>query len=107
LEKKMIFQTKAFQIAVVISAAFPLFTSTASAQSAPNAPQYRTGTTNIPTSSLLPRGSTTGTALNGNTQLSVPLSNSNTYVYGQNASTAPSRGQPASMGGVIGVGRTF
>lgn len=76
------------------------------AQTAPDAPQYQPGTTNIPNTNLLPQGSTTGTALNGNTQLSVPLGG-NAYGFGQNASTPPSPGQPATMGGVVGVGTTF
>jgi hypothetical protein len=79
---------------------------TVNAQTAPNGPQYQSGTTNIPNSALLPRGSTTGTALNGNRQLSVPTGR-NTYVYGQDASTSPSRGQPGSFGGVAGVGLRF
>src|SRR4051812_30627989 len=76
------------------------------AHTAPDAPQYLPGTTNIPNTNLLPQGSTTGAALNGNTQLSVPLGG-NAYGFGQNASTPPSPGQPAGVGGVVGVGTTF
>ena len=106
----MIFQSKMLQVAAVASVAVALATGVASAQSAPkapNAPQYQTGTTNIPISALAPRGTTTGTALNGNTQISVPIPRSNYYGYGQDASSQPSRGQPASVGGVVGFGRTF
>lgn len=106
----MIFQSKMLQIAAVASVVVVLVTGAASAQSgpkAPNAPQYQAGTTSIPTSALAPRGTTTGTALNGNTQISVPIPNSNYYGYGQNSSSDPSRGQPASVGGVVGFGRTF
>jgi hypothetical protein len=71
------------------------------AQTAPNAPQYQSGTTNYG-----PAGSTYGTALNGNTQLSLPTGNS-TYVYGQNNSTAPSPVAPGSYGGTVGFGWTY
>jgi hypothetical protein len=75
---------------------------------AQNAPQYQSGTTQIPTSKLAPQGTTHGTALNGNSQVSIPKPGSNnTYYYGQNASTSPSPGQPGSVGGVVGVGKTF
>ncbi|WP_271599270.1 hypothetical protein [Bradyrhizobium sp. CCBAU 45384] len=76
-------------------------------QNAPNAPQYQLGTTNNVNSSFLPSGTTTGTALNGNSQISIPVPGTNNYGFGQNASTSPTPHQPGSMGGVVGFGRTF
>ena len=73
---------------------------------APDGPQYQPGTTDSPSSSFAPSGTTSGTALNGNTQVTVPTGG-NGYVYGQDASQGPSPGQPASSGGVVGIGTTF
>jgi hypothetical protein len=76
-------------------------------QTAPDAPQYQSGTTEIPSSPYAPTGTTTGTALNGNTQVTIPTSE-DTYVYGQNASQEPSPSQPnGSMGATVGGGMTF
>ncbi|TCU17887.1 hypothetical protein EV132_1033 [Rhizobium sullae] len=79
----------------------------AAAQSAPDAPQYQPGSTNAPSASGVPSGTTTGTAINGNTQATIPTGQ-DTYIYLQNNSQAPTPAQPqGSTGGTVGVGTTF
>lgn len=93
---------------ILLAAAATLLFATpiAFSQDAPNGPQYQTGTT-TDLGNYLPQGSTSGTALNGSTQLTVPLPGSDAYVYGQNNSTQPTPSAPASTGGSVGVGTTY
>lgn len=91
---------KFFACAAVILSVASVTPAFADDVTAPDAPQYQSGTT----TDL--GGATTGTALNGSQQLTVPVGNG--YVYGQNNSTSPSPTNPGgSYGASAGVGWTF
>ena len=74
--------------------------------SVPAHAQYQQGTSKPLNLQPLPQGTTTGTAENGQKQITIPTGK-NTYVYGQDASQAPARDQPGSTGATAGVGRRF